>query len=56
MLANNEKKNPKKVVKDNIRAWNDENGKKIEDPAESVISIYQQHILLTAYWLFLSTA
>ena len=28
--------NSKKAVKDNIRALNDENGKKIEDPAEIV--------------------
>ena len=44
-MANNAKKNPKmiyayvnskKVVKDKKRALNDENGKKIEDPAEIV--------------------
>ena len=44
-LANNAKKNSKmlyayvnskKVVKENIRALNDENGKKVEDPAEIV--------------------
>ena len=28
--------NSKKVVKENIRALNDENGKKVEDPAEIV--------------------
>ena len=44
-LANNVKNNPKmlyayvnskKVIKDNIRALNDENGIKVEDPAEIV--------------------
>ena len=44
-MANNAKKNPKmiyayvnskKVVKDKKRVLNDENGKKIEDPAEIV--------------------